>query len=42
VPVIITLCSISLFAEPFTMPQVIGGVLVLWGSFQTVVGGRRR
>jgi drug/metabolite transporter (DMT)-like permease len=40
VPVIITLCSISLFAEPFTMPQVIGSVLVLWGSFQTVVGGR--
>jgi drug/metabolite transporter (DMT)-like permease len=42
VPVIITLCSISLFAEPFTMPQIIGGVLVLWGSFQTVVGGRMK
>jgi drug/metabolite transporter (DMT)-like permease len=42
VPVIITLCSISLFAEPFTMPQVIGSVLVLWGSFQTVVGGRMK
>jgi len=42
VPVIITLCSISLFAEPFTTPQVIGGVLVLWGSFQTVVGGRMK
>lgn len=42
VPVIITLCSISLFAEPFTTPQVIGAVLVLWGSFQTVVGGRTK
>jgi drug/metabolite transporter (DMT)-like permease len=40
VPVIITLCSISLFAEPFSTPQAIGAVLVLWGSFQTVVGGR--
>ena len=39
VPVIITLCSISLFAEPFTTPQALGAVLVLWGSFQTVVGG---
>jgi drug/metabolite transporter (DMT)-like permease len=42
VPVIITLCSISLFAEPFSTPQAIGAVLVLWGSFQTVVGGRTR
>lgn len=42
VPVIITLCSISLFAEPFSTPQAIGAVLVLWGSFQTVIGGRRR
>jgi drug/metabolite transporter (DMT)-like permease len=42
VPVIITLCSISLFAEPFTTPQALGAVLVLWGSFQTVVGGRTR
>jgi len=41
-PVIITVCSISLFAEPFTTPQVIGALLVLWGSFQTVVGGRAR
>lgn len=40
VPVIITLCSISLFAEPFSTPQAIGAVLVLWGSFQTVLGSR--
>ena len=42
VPVFITLSSISLFAEPFTTPQVLGGVLVLWGGFQTMVGGRRQ
>ncbi len=41
-PVIVTVCSISLFAEPFTMPQILGAMLVLWGSFQTVVGGRRQ
>ncbi|MGV3660649.1 MAG: DMT family transporter [Prosthecobacter sp.] len=40
VPVVITLCSISLFAEPFTTPQALGALLILWGSFQTVVGGR--
>lgn len=40
VPVIITVCSIGLFAEPFTTPQAIGALLILWGSFQTVVGGR--
>lgn len=38
-PVIITVCSISLFAEPFTTTQSLGALLVLWGSFQTVVGG---
>ena len=42
VPLIITLTSISLFAEPFTTPQIIGGVLVLWGSFQTVISGHRK
>ena len=42
VPVIITLSSISLFAEPFSTPQAIGAVLVLWGSFQTVAGGRMK
>lgn len=42
VPLLITLCSIGLFAEPFSAPQAIGAVLVLWGSFQTVVGGRVR
>lgn len=41
-PVVITLCSISLFAEPFTTPQALGAMLILWGSFQTVVGGRFR
>ncbi len=39
-PVIITVCSISLFAEPFTTPQALGALLILWGSFHTVVGGR--
>ncbi len=42
VPVTTTLCSIILFAEPFSLPQAIGGVLVLWGSFQTVIGGKDR
>jgi drug/metabolite transporter (DMT)-like permease len=42
VPVFITLSSISLFAEPFTAPQVLGSALVLWGGFQTMVGGRRK
>lgn len=41
VPVSITLGSISLFAEPFSTAQALGAVLVLWGSFQTVLGGRR-
>lgn len=39
VPVVISLASISLFAETFTLAQAIGGVLVLWGSYHTVVGG---
>jgi drug/metabolite transporter (DMT)-like permease len=39
VPVVISLSSIALFAEPFTVAQAIGGVLVLWGSYHTVVGG---
>lgn len=39
-PVIITMCSISLFAEPFSTHQAFGALLILWGSFQTVVGGR--
>lgn len=42
VPLLITLCSIGLFAEPFSASQAIGAVLVLWGSFQTVIGGRVR
>lgn len=40
VPVVIALSSITLFAEPFTPLQIVGSLLVLWGSFQTVVGGR--
>ncbi|MCB1275782.1 DMT family transporter [Prosthecobacter sp.] len=39
VPVVISLSSILLFAEPFTAAQAVGGVLVLWGSYHTVVGG---
>ncbi len=42
VPVIISLSSIALFAESYTLAQGIGGMLVLWGSFQTVVGGRTK
>jgi drug/metabolite transporter (DMT)-like permease len=42
VPVVISLCSITLFGESFTLAQALGGVLVLWGSFQTVVGGRTK
>ena len=42
VPVVISLASISLFAEPFTLAQAVGGVLVLWGSYHTVVGGFSR
>ena len=42
VPVVISLSSITLFAEPFTLAQAVGGVLVLWGSYHTVVGGFRR
>ncbi|MBK8092985.1 MAG: DMT family transporter [Verrucomicrobiaceae bacterium] len=42
VPLVITLCSMWLFAEPFTGLQMLGGLLVLWGGFQTVVGGRGR
>jgi drug/metabolite transporter (DMT)-like permease len=39
VPVVISLASILLFAESFTFAQAMGGVLVLWGSYHTVVGG---
>lgn len=39
VPVVISLASITLFAESFTLAQAIGGLLVLWGSYHTVVGG---
>jgi drug/metabolite transporter (DMT)-like permease len=39
VPVVISLASITLFAESFTPAQAIGGLLVLWGSYHTVVGG---
>ncbi|MBE2283702.1 MAG: DMT family transporter [Prosthecobacter sp.] len=39
VPVVISLSSILLFAESFTFAQAMGGVLVLWGSYHTVVGG---
>jgi drug/metabolite transporter (DMT)-like permease len=39
VPVVISRASITLFAESFTTAQAIGGVLVLWGSYHTVVGG---
>ena len=42
VPLIISLSSIALFAEPFTMAQAMGGVLVIWGSYHTVVGGFSR
>ena len=42
VPVVISLSSITLFAEPFTLAQAVGGVLVLWGSYHTVVGGFSR
>lgn len=41
VPVIITLCSLVLFDEPFTQIQAIGAVLVLWGSFQATRGSGR-
>lgn len=39
VPVVISLSSILLFAESFTLAQAMGGLLVLWGSYHTVVGG---
>jgi drug/metabolite transporter (DMT)-like permease len=42
VPVVISLASVTLFAESFTLAQAIGGLLVLWGSYHTVVGGRRK
>ena len=42
VPVVISLSSIALFAEPFTFAQSLGGVLVLWGCYHTVVGGFSR
>lgn len=42
VPVLITTGSIVFFAEPFTAIQTLGAILVLWGSFQTVLGGRKR
>ena len=42
VPVVISLSSIALFAEPFTLAQSLGGVLVLWGCYHTVVGGFSR
>jgi drug/metabolite transporter (DMT)-like permease len=35
-PVVISIGSIVLFAEPFSMVQVLGAVLILAGSFQTV------
>ena len=41
VPVLTTLGGIFFFAEPFSTMQSLGAVLVLWGSFQTVFGGRR-
>lgn len=42
VPLVISLASITLFAETFTLAQAVGGALVIWGGFQTVVGGRRK
>ena len=42
VPVLTTLGGIFFFAEPFSTLQTLGAVLVLWGSFQTVLGGRRK
>ncbi|MBL9130611.1 MAG: DMT family transporter, partial [Verrucomicrobiaceae bacterium] len=42
VPVVITLCSIFLFDEVFTTLQAFGAILVLWGSFQTVVTARSK
>jgi|688.fasta_scaffold59187_6 drug/metabolite transporter (DMT)-like permease len=41
VPLFTTLGGILLFAEPFSMMQSLGALLILWGSFQTVLGGRR-
>jgi len=35
-PVVISVGSILLFAEPFSMVQVLGAVFILTGSFQTV------
>jgi drug/metabolite transporter (DMT)-like permease len=42
VPLVITLSSVLLFAEAFAALQVLGAALVLWGSLQTVVGGKSR
>ena len=39
VPVLISLASILLFAESFSFAQALGGLLVLWGSYHTVIGG---
>jgi drug/metabolite transporter (DMT)-like permease len=36
-PLLITLVSVQLFAEPFTQNQALGAALVLWGSLQTVL-----
>lgn len=41
VPLLTTLGGILLFAEPFSIMQSLGALLILWGSFQTVLGGRR-
>ncbi|MFM7605919.1 MAG: DMT family transporter, partial [Prosthecobacter sp.] len=41
VPLLTTLGGILLFAEPFSIMQSFGALLILWGSFQTVLGGRR-
>jgi drug/metabolite transporter (DMT)-like permease len=41
VPVLTTLGGILFFAEPFSTMQSFGAVLVLWGSFQTVLGAKR-
>lgn len=39
-PLVISLASVGLFDEHFTWAQVVGSVLILVGSFQTVVGWR--
>ncbi len=41
-PLIICLCGILFLGEQFTLMQALGGLLILIGSFQTVIGIRWR